>query len=313
MTQSNIKLEDIFHDITQTLAENQTELNQADDYNHDHGNNMVQTFQLITNALMKKKGSSDSAALRYAAQQLSKQTSSGSGKLYAENLTQAANQFKGRQVDSRGAFDLLQTLIGAGQSEEASTQTGGDLLSTILGMSGGLGGSGQQQTPTGSDNMLGELLGDLTGSGSQSTQQSSQSGTDPMAGLLGSLMGGGASSTQQPGQSSGSGMLGALLSGLAGSGETSQHQTASGGGDMLGELLGGLVGGGGSSATGQGGPDLGNLLNAAMAFFQAKQSGGNTLQALMQAFMAANRMGDASHRSQSTQLVIESFLNALQK
>lgn len=287
MAQKKLQLGDLFQAVTETLAENQSFLDQADDYNHNHGTNMVQTFETITRALQEKKKSTDSAALRYAARQLSSQTSSGSGKLYAENLARAASQFKGKKVDSRGALDLLQTLIGSGQATGTSAQGGDDLLGTILGMAGGGQASGGMPAPSSGGDLLGDLLGSLAGGGTQVAQQPSQASQDPMSALLGSLLGGGQSSGSQPNQS--------------------------GGGDMFGSLLGSLLGGGSSSSGEQDKPGAGNLLNAAMAFFQAKQSGGNTMQALIQAFMAANRMGDAAHRSQSTQVVVESFLQALQE
>ena len=94
MPQSNVELASVFQAVTQALVENQQNLDQADEYNRDHGSNMVQTFQTITRALEKKKGSSDSAALRYAARQLSQKTASGSGKLYAQSLTQGCQPAK---------------------------------------------------------------------------------------------------------------------------------------------------------------------------------------------------------------------------
>jgi hypothetical protein len=234
MTQSSVDLAGLFGSVTQALAQNQQTLNQADQYNSNHGDNMVRTFETITGALQQKKGSSASTALAYAAKQLSKNTASGSGKLYAQNLDQAAAKFKGKPVDQRGALDLLQTLIGAqgAQGGQAAAPQGGsgDLLGALL---GGMGG-GQTQAPA-------------------------QGG---MEDLLGALMGGG--QTQAPAQ------------------------------------------GGGQS-----GLDLGDLLNAAMAFMQAKQSGGNTMTALVQAFMAASGMGRSAERQQSTQIVVNSFLQAL--
>jgi hypothetical protein len=80
---------------------------------------------------------------------------------------------------------------------------------------------------------------------------------------------------------------------------------------MLGALLGGLAGGGTSGGGLQDGLDMGDLLQAGMAFFQAKQSGGSTMQALMQAFMAVSGMGKSADRTQSTELVVSSFLQAL--
>jgi hypothetical protein len=164
---------------------------------------------------------------------LAKNTSSGSGKLYAQNLSLASNQFKGQSMDAQGALSLLQTLIGAGQSSKSGVQPGGgDVLGALL---GSLGGS--QDAPT-----------------------------------------------QQPDQSSGGNLLGTLLGGLSGAGANPSNQTpsTSGGADMLGTLLGGLAGGGGGG-----------------------------LASLVQTLLAGSGMGDASHRTQSTQLVINAFLQAL--
>ena len=99
MAQNRVDLVNIFQSVTQTLAKNQQELDQVDDYNHDHGTNMVQTFQTITNSLQAKQGKSARIALSYAAKNLSKTSTSGSGQLYAKGLTQAATKFKGKQVD----------------------------------------------------------------------------------------------------------------------------------------------------------------------------------------------------------------------
>lgn len=252
MTQNKVELAELFQAVTKSLAQNQQVLNQADVFNQDHGTNMVQTFETITRSLQQRKGKPDSAALAFAAKQLAKNSASSSGKLYAQGLAQAATQFKGKQVDQRGAMQLLQTLIGGGQSAQPSqTPAGGDLLSTLL---GGMS-EGNQQQSTGGD------------------------------------------------------LLSSLLGGMAG-GEQPQQAQPSSGGDLLGTLLGGMAGGGSSSGA-QDGLDLGDLLNAGLSFMQAKQSGGSTMQALLQAFMAGSGMGSTNHRQQSTALVINSFLQAL--
>lgn len=260
MANNSAELVNIFQTVTQALAENQQTLDQADTYNHDHGSNMVQTFQTITNALEKKKTSSNSAALAYAAKTLSKNTSSSSGQLYAENLNTAAAQFKGRQVDERGAMELLQTLIGSSQG-------------------------GQQQA--GGGDMLGALLGGMAGN----------------------------AAPQQPAPSAGDDMLGMLLGGMAGN-AAPQQQAPSAGGDMLSMLLGGLTGAGGGASqpgaqSGQGEIGLDDLLAGGMAFMQAKQSGQGTMQAIIQALAAGSGMGNSTHRTESTQVVIQAFLQAL--
>jgi hypothetical protein len=254
MPQEKVDLTRLFQAVAQTLEQNQQALNQSDTLNHDHGTNMVQTFHTISRSLEVKKGKTDSTALAHAAKQLAKKSSSGSGQLYAKGLAQAATQFKGKQVDEKGAMQLLQTLIGGGQAAQPAS---GDLLGTLL---GGMAGSQVQQAP--------------------------QAGGD---------------------------LLGSLLGGLAGGAQNQEQPAPQPGGDLLGSLLGGLAGGGNapSGSQAQGGLDLGDLLNAGMAFMQAKQSGGNTMQALVQAFMAANGMGGAAHRTQSTEIVVNSFLQAL--
>jgi hypothetical protein len=256
MTQTKVELASLFQAVTKSLAQNQQALNQADEFNRDHGTNMVQTFDTITRSLQQKQGKPDSTALAFAAKQLARNSTSGSGKLYAQGLAQAAAQFKGKQVDQKGAMQLLQTLIGGGGSTQPTqTSAGGDLLSSLL---GGMAGGEQ---------------------------------------------------SQQPQPSTGGDLLSSLLGGMAG-GEQSQQSQPSSGGDLLSSLLGGMAGGN-TSAGSQDGLDLGDLLNAGLSFMQAKQSGGSTMQALMQAFMAGSGMGGANHRQQSTALVINSFLQAL--
>jgi hypothetical protein len=50
-----------------------------------------------------------------------------------------------------------------------------------------------------------------------------------------------------------------------------------------------------------------------MAFFQAKQRGEGNLNAIVSAFSAASGMGSQPHRQQSTQLVADTFLQALSR
>jgi hypothetical protein len=232
MTKVVSPLVNIFEQVAKTLVENQQDLNQADSVNHDHGDNMVSTFQTIAQSLQKKQGVPDSQALEYAAKMLAKNSKSGSGELYAKGLSQAASTLEGKQFDPQMATQLLQALIGGGTNPapQESQSSDGDLLSSIL---GGLAETTSQKSTTNQDS-----------------------------------------------------------------------------GDLLGSLLGGLVGGNSKQSTNDG-IDMGDLLNAGMAFMSAKQQGGNNIEALMQAFMAANGMGTSAHRQQSTQLVVGSFLKAL--
>jgi hypothetical protein len=123
-------------------------------------------------------------------------------------------------------------------------------------------------------------------------------------------MAGGSGSSQGSSAPDAGDLLGALMGGMAGGSDSGQSSSASGAGDLLGALMGGVAGGG-SSGSQQQGLNLQNLLAAGMAYLQAKQSGKDTLQALIQAFVAGSNMGKDPYRTQSTQLVVQSFLQAL--
>jgi hypothetical protein len=60
-----------------------------------------------------------------------------------------------------------------------------------------------------------------------------------------------------------------------------------------------------------GGIDLGDVLNAGMAFMGAKQQGQDNLQAALTAFMSAGPMAQKPHRQQSGQLVANALLQAI--
>ena len=185
MANSNLDLINIFQNVTQTLNQNQQTLNNADEYNHDHGDHMLSTFQTITDALQKKQGSSNSDALTYAAQVLGKKADSGSGKLYAEGLLQAASQVKGQTLDSQMGMQMLQALLSGGQAQAAPTQpqqpARGGLLGSLLG--GLLGGGKQQQSGGLSDGLD---MGDLLTAG-MAFMQSKQRGEDNLNAIVDGL------------------------------------------------------------------------------------------------------------------------------
>ena len=205
MSNGQIDLLKLFQAVAGALQQNKSALNQADTYNHDHGNNMVSTFNTIVQALQQKQDAKPAAQLKYVSQQLEKSSTSGSGKTYAQGFAQAAGHFKGTEITLESILPLIQMILGGGK---ATTQTGS------------------------SADLIGSILGGLTGSGADKSGQ----GLD-LGGLLGGLLGGqSSSSASQSGQGSG---LGDLLGGLLGGQSGSSGNTS---GDLLGSLIGGLVG-----------------------------------------------------------------------
>jgi hypothetical protein len=103
----------LFQAVTGALTQNKENLNKADTNNHDHGDNMVNTFQVITRAMQEKQDANAGEKMAYAAEVLRGQRS-GSAQLYAKGLSQAAQQFQGQEVTADNALAMLSTLLGGG-------------------------------------------------------------------------------------------------------------------------------------------------------------------------------------------------------
>jgi hypothetical protein len=181
MATKQLNLAKVFQSVTSALAGNQEALNQADSFNHDHGDNMVEVFEVVTQAMKEKRGASAADQLAYASQLL-RQRESGSAKYYAGGLSQAAQQFEGKKVTSNNVLQLLQTLISGGQQAPAQSQpaAGVDALASLL---GGMGATGQEGAQPAID--VGSLL-----SAGMSYLSAKSSGQGDMEALMGALMAG---------------------------------------------------------------------------------------------------------------------------
>lgn len=179
-TTSSIDLAKLFGTVAKTMVQNQSSLNAADDYNHNHGDNMVEVFDVITKAMKEKSNATPAQQLAYASQLLQQKTTSGSGQLYAENLRDASAQLgTAKKVTPDNAMTILQSLLGASGTIPAQTQSqggglGGDLLGSLL---GGMTGSTSGSNSGAGGDLLGSLLGGLAGSGAGS-QTGQQQGID---------------------------------------------------------------------------------------------------------------------------------------
>jgi len=157
-----LDLEQLFGAVLGNLQQNRQALNDADTGNHDHGDNMVDTFGVITRAMRETRGLNPSDQLAYAAETLSDRQS-GSAQVYARGLSQASREFEGRQVTADNAMSLIQTLLGGGQAapvqppppQQQSTGGLGSLLGMIL---GGGQQQPQQQTPKNDGLDMGDIL-----------------------------------------------------------------------------------------------------------------------------------------------------------
>jgi hypothetical protein len=185
-----------------TLAANRATLNQADLENQNHGDNMVQAFKMISQAMASQRGAAPSDQLRYASEYLSQNASSGSAQVYAQGLAQAAQQFQGQQaITPDNAMLLLQSLLGGGQ--QSSSQSGADLLGSLL---------GGQQVP---QQTQGIDLAALVSAG-LTFMSAKQQGQDNVQAALTALMSAGPMAQRPHRQQSGQLVGNALLQAIAG-------------------------------------------------------------------------------------------------
>lgn len=300
MTQE-INLSNIFGEVTKVLAANRQELNDVDEVNHNHGSNMVNTFNLITKAVESVKDQPAADQLAYASKTLREQSTSGSAQLYADGLQQASREFVGKDLNTSTAGTLINAMMGTGETTERG---GTDFLSSLL---GNLSKPKEQEAPA--PNQGNDLLGSLIGSlGSQQTQaQTPSQANDLLGSLLGGLTGQ-QSSPQQAEAKPTNDLLGSLLGGLGSQQQTPQTSSGGGIGDMISSLFGG------QSATAQeqtSGLDVKDLLSVGLAYYSAKQSGQSNLQAIMQALASSSPFGTSRDRQQSGALVVNTILNML--
>ena len=155
----NFDLNTVFKAVTEALQENQANLDAADEYNGNHGTHMVETFDLIQKAVESKSNESASDQLEFASKQLRASTTSGSAKLYADGLEDAAEQFKGKEFNQKSAGTLINALMGNKPDAQGGS---GDFLSTLL---GGMTGSSQSKPQPQAQQPAPSQPGDLVGAG----------------------------------------------------------------------------------------------------------------------------------------------------
>ena len=183
MATQSVDMASLFGSVVNTLSQNQTQLNQADTYNHNHGDNMVEIFEVITQAMKAKSSATPAEQLAYASQLLSKKSQSGSAQVYAQGLSNASTQFQGKKsITPTSAMTLIQALMGAqkkiptaslGKTSTTPSAGGADLLGSLL---GGLTGGTTPSAPasSGSGDLLGSLIGGLTGTSATSSAKTGQ-------------------------------------------------------------------------------------------------------------------------------------------
>lgn len=172
-----LNLSTIFNSVKEQLKHQQATLNEADIHNHDHGDHMVQIFGLIQNAVSQKAEQPVAGQLEYASQVVEKEADSGSGKLYAQGLANAAINLSGTNLQPDTLEILVKNLLNVKEPPQKPAKPNllGSLVSGLMGKS---------KTPEKEQKLgIDELL-----HASMSFYQSKQDGSTTTDALIGALM-----------------------------------------------------------------------------------------------------------------------------
>jgi len=145
LSQASPSLAQLFGAALQRVASQREEINALDGFNGNHGDNMVQNLQVITDALTVQGDKTPAEALRYAGEALQVQGRGGTSQFYSQGLGQAAEKLQGHTSLEQGdVMTLIQSLLGAvpaaGNPQEGQTMQ--SVLDMVLGMAGA-----QQRAP----------------------------------------------------------------------------------------------------------------------------------------------------------------------
>jgi len=106
-----IELPLLFKEVSLVMLKNQAALNLADLKNHNHGDHMVQIFQLASRAAEEKRSLPLHEAMQYAAQLLKAQEQNGSAQVYSSGLSCFAEQFHKHDISLDELVDYVHGIL----------------------------------------------------------------------------------------------------------------------------------------------------------------------------------------------------------
>lgn len=133
MIESNVKLAELFSSVAQKLGEQRQELNGADEVNHNHGDHILEIFQVAAQAAGEKEEASLADAMEYGAELLRALDQNGSAQVYARGLSLLAAQFRQSQIELDDLLPAVRSYMAEKQNSEKTGSTNtGDLLKALL-------------------------------------------------------------------------------------------------------------------------------------------------------------------------------------
>jgi hypothetical protein len=111
MNSETFDLATLFQAVGQVLEHNRQALNQADPYNGNHGDHMVQIFQLASRAVEEKRGMPLAEAMEHAASLLEDHKQNSSALVYARGLSCMAEQFRKYEISINDLVSYVQAVL----------------------------------------------------------------------------------------------------------------------------------------------------------------------------------------------------------
>jgi len=140
-----LQLAPLFQAVADFLTRNREAFNQADPYNTNHGDHMVEIFQIAVRAAQEKAGASVADAMQHAAGLLAETHGNGSAQVYGRGLAQLAGQLRKYNLELVDLVFYVQSVLSEEKSEAGKNgqARSGDVLKALVG-----GLAGWQQVVT---------------------------------------------------------------------------------------------------------------------------------------------------------------------
>ncbi len=133
--QRTVSLADVFDSVVNQLRNDRQHLNDLDrnNGNANHGDNMVNNFELVANTLRNTSGEDAGTQLRRAADVLQQQGQGATANIYAQGLREASQQLAGRAgIGIEDLLPFLQGLLGGVQRQTGAQPGQGTLIDSLL-------------------------------------------------------------------------------------------------------------------------------------------------------------------------------------
>ncbi|MBN2550410.1 MAG: hypothetical protein JXB15_14700 [Anaerolineales bacterium] len=141
----SFELAPLFQEVGQVLRQHRQALNLADVVNGNHGDHMVEIFELAVQAAQEKRLQELAEAMDYTSQLLQQTRQNGSALVYAAGLSSFANQFRARQISLAELLRFVASTLAEKEAESSGHGGAQDLRrgDVLKALAHGLAGWGE--------------------------------------------------------------------------------------------------------------------------------------------------------------------------